>query len=563
MSSPTPTATGSLGSTPLLNLLVYALDHQLTGTLVLEEPDGLKHAIYFELGAPAKIRTATPVAFLGEVLVQLGDLSEEQRSITLSQAQRSNKLHGEVLLSNGDIEEATLREGLREQLLRKVMHLIALPPETVFGYYAHTNFLEQWGGREHVRGKPLALIWRLVETQARAEHVDEVLTRLGERYLRLHHDAPVLRFRFARAERSVIEVLRAKPQPLAELLARDLAEPLRVRRLIYALAITRQLDLGVPGVEPLGVDEAPSSSRIPVSPTFTPPGGTSAVTGAASAAQASQASIPPPVYDPEVLTFRAEIALRAERVDEGLYEVLGLSREAEAADIQTAFIALARKWHPDRLGPDFRDLKEQANRVFARMSEAQQVLCDPVQRREYDQRVRIAGKEAQEQEHVQRVLRAATAFQKAEVHLKRNNLAAAEAEATQALADDPDQAEYQAFVAWIMAQKPNAQLEELIKVLDRAVGMQPNNVRARWYRGQLYKRIGKENRAVQDFKFIVERDPRHLDAQREVRLYQMRRSGSRPPSAPPAANLRSSVPPLPEKAKTSESGGLISKLFKR
>jgi curved DNA-binding protein CbpA len=547
----------------LLNLLVYALDHQLTGTLVLEEPSGSKHAIYFVLGAPAKIRTATPVAFLGEVLVQLGDLSEEQRAVTLSQAQRSNKLHGEVLLRNGDIEEARLREGLREQLQCKVMHLIALPPETVFGYYAQANFLEQWGGREHVRSKPLALIWRLVETQARPEHVVEVLERLGERHLRLHHDAPVLRFRFARAEQSVIEVLRAKPQPLAELLARDLAEPLRVRRLIYALAITRQLDLGVPGVEPVGVDESPSSSRMPVSPTFTPPGGTSAVAEPASAARASQASIPPAVYDPEVLSFRAEIALRAERVDEGLYEVLGLSRDAEPGDIQNAFIALARKWHPDRLGPDFRDRKEQANRVFARMSEAQQVLSDPVQRREYDQRVRIAGKEAQEQEHVQRVLRAATAFQKAEVHLKRNNLAAAEAEATQALADDPDQAEYQALVAWIMAQKPNAQLEELIKALDRAVGMQPNNVRARWYRGQLYKRIGKENRAVQDFRFIVERDPRHLDAHREVRLYQMRRSGSRPPSAPPAANLRSSLPPVPEKPKTSESGGLISKLFKR
>ncbi len=99
-----------------------------------------------------------------------------------------------------------------------------------------------------------------------AGHMAEVLERFGDQLILLHIDAPIRRFRFDRREQSIIDVLRAKPQPLNELLARGLAEAEYVRRLVYAMLITRQLESGIPGVEPIGVDEAASSSRMPVAP---------------------------------------------------------------------------------------------------------------------------------------------------------------------------------------------------------------------------------------------------------------------------------------------------------
>ena len=152
---------------------------------------------------------------------------------------------------------ATLREGLREQLARQVLWMCGLPPDTLFGYYDRVNFLEAWGG-DGVRVKPLALIWRGVREYVHTGHLNEVLARFGDQPIVLHVDAPLRRFRFNRREQSILDVLRAKPQPLSELLGRGLADPAYVRRLVYAMIITRQLETGIQGVEPIGVDEARS-----------------------------------------------------------------------------------------------------------------------------------------------------------------------------------------------------------------------------------------------------------------------------------------------------------------
>jgi curved DNA-binding protein CbpA len=570
MSTPRPTATGSLESTPLLNLLIYALDNQLSGTLVLEEPaTGLKHALQFVDGTPSKAKTAEAVQYLGATLVELGTITEEVRASTLSDSQASGELHGQVLLAQGLIDEIGLRAGLREQLAKQIVYLAGRPPHTLFGYYEGANLLERWGGPP-VRGRPLNVIWRVVEAHAEPLRVAEVVQRLSDRLIQLHNDAPIQRFHFGRLERPLIELLRAKPQPLAELIGRDVAERSLVERLVYALTITRQIELGA-HVLPLGVDEPPSSIR-PVAPLYPPAFGDSAYplrgTGVSGAMASVRPSPGPPavtVEPPEIAAFRADIQLRAARDTENHYEVLGLSKDVAPADIQPTFLALAKKWHPDRLPTELVGLKELAGRVFSRMTEANHVLSDPQQRREYDSKLRRAGREAEEHEHVARVLRAATALQKADVFMKRNNLVAAEIEARQALADDPDQSDCIALVAWLDAQKPDAPLETSIKALDRAILIQPNNVRAHWYRGQLYKRAGRMSRAMRDFRSVVERDPRHTDALRELRLFHMRRNDRSTSIPPPGGDSSRPSPPPggPEKPTPTPGGGFISKLFKR
>ncbi len=62
------------------------------------------------------------------------------------------------------------------------------------------------------------------------------------------------------------------------------------------------------------------------------------------------------------------------------YAVLGVPREASAADIKKAFRALARKYHPDVA----RD-KRTAEEKFKELNEAYEVLGDPEKRRRYDE----------------------------------------------------------------------------------------------------------------------------------------------------------------------------------
>ena len=569
MTEAAPTAQGSLEATPLGHLLVYSLDRMLTGTLVLEEPNGKRHAIYFDEGGPSKAKIQDPVLFLGRVLVEQKAITDDVYDRTLVQATASGQLHGQVLLEQGHVDEHALREALREQLSRQVLWMFGLPPDTLFGYYDRLNFLEHWGG-EGVRAKPLALIWRGVREYVHAGHMAQVLERFGDQLILLHIDAPIRRFRFDQREQAIIDVLRAKPQPLNELLARGLADPAYVRRLVYAMLITRQLESGIPGVEPIGVDEAASSSRMQVAPPLAPSPNASRLSSPSLSSQPpAQVPASKPVESPELVAFKTEIRERAANGAADYYELLGVAPDAIPSVIQAAFFQLAKKWHPDRLGPDLADVRDLATKVFARMSEAHQVLADASRRKEYDALHKEGAGGAEEQEQVQRVLRAASAFQKAEVLMKRNNTPAALEEARKAVELDPSQADYIALLAWLESTSLNANMDEILARIEKAQRLEPNNTRIRWYRGSILKRLGKNGKAVGDFRFIVENDPRHLDAQREIRLYEMRkaeqrRTGQKTPSDRPSAQpARSSG--APESIKPGESGtsSRFGKWFKR
>jgi curved DNA-binding protein CbpA len=542
-----PSAQGSLQQTPLLHLLVYALDRKLTGTLVLEDPERRKHALYFDAGVPVKVRPAEPIQRLGDLLLELGYCSEQAVKQALERALAEKKLFGEVLVADGALERETLLEALSEQVSRSITTLGALPPETAFGYYEGINYLQRWGGTDSAPVAPLALIWRVAREHADPLQVAHFLGRIGDGVLRLHVEAPVNKLGLDSRTQSAIDVLRAKPQPLSELLGRELLDLDTARRLLYTLLLVRYIELPGAGT-PIGIE--PIAPRATISPR---PASVTPQAASAPAARARPAAAP----SPESEALRKEIQRRAEESGQTYYELLGVPPEATVTTIQGAFFQLAKAWHPDRLPAELADVRELAARVFSRMSEAHQVLSDPERRKEYDAKTADGGQDAEEQEQVQRVLRAHTSYQKALVLMKKHSMEAAENEARRAAEDDPEQADYVGLVAWLEAMKPGARLDLLIADLDRAVHMEENNLRVRWFRGQLLKRIGRENRALADFRYIFERDPRHVDAQREIRLYEMRRGSSRKSDPPPK---RPSDPPA---AGSEKSGGVFGRFFKK
>ena len=63
------------------------------------------------------------------------------------------------------------------------------------------------------------------------------------------------------------------------------------------------------------------------------------------------------------------------------YEVLQVSRDAEAEVIEKAYRTLSMKYHPDRAPSERR---ARATRRMQRINEAYSVLGDPAKRRRYD-----------------------------------------------------------------------------------------------------------------------------------------------------------------------------------
>lgn len=242
---------------------------------------------------------------------------------------------------------------------------------------------------------------------------------------------------------------------------------------------------------------------------------------------AAPAPPPPKVSSTQAIADRRqEIVDRAGMIDtQNYFEMLDIPEDLPTAQVQAAFIQLAKKWHPDRLPAELSDVREACARVFSRLSEATSTLCDEEQRKRYMRLLTEGGATPQDQDAIATVVEAATSFQKAEIMLKRGDLAKAEELCGLAVRLD-SQPDYVAMLTWIESLKPANQSADATKrfeaTLTAAIEKSERCERAVFYRAVLRKRLGNLAAAHEDFQRAFELNPRNLDAQREVRIYEMR-----------------------------------------
>jgi curved DNA-binding protein CbpA len=701
-SLPAPTAQGAFAKTPFPHVLVYALEQRLTGSFDLVVGDQSVATLLVIQGVPAKVRTADAVHFLGDVMLGLGLINPDQHAASLQRLQESPRLHGQVLIEMGFLDEQRVMMGVRAQLEAKLDHLFTLPVETMFAFYDQIDLLQRFGGPP-TPIDPFPALWRGVRQSPSWEHVDGTLRRVGQNAICISPRSQIERFLLGRAEAAAIDLLRQRPMRVIDVANAKVVGPSVAQLLIYLLVITKQVDLvetgsmrpsaspsgripaapgsappapgSQPGVaggppqpsqafarvqlqarqvqrSPLIVEEVPSSvargdgraspistpspfppaggdfsqqdpTRPPTVPTdfvvspptgaspMVPPPPTVDVPSAAAAAFGGMdiasminstinssmpppmpmASEPPPPSVPpsgsssripqagpssqnsipaapssgrlpaeghqltaEQTSLKSKIMERAAAItSQDYFQMLGIDRDASAEQVQKSFLQLAKVWHPDRLPPALVDVKDACSKVFAHLTEANATLTDPKRRTEYMTLLKDGGATPDDQAKIQGIVEAATEFQKAEFHLKRNEIAQAYEIAKRVYALDPEQADYLAMITWIEAQRPDwlgrEKTLEKIAVLDRCLKMNNNCERAYFWRGMLYKRIDEMSKAMKDFKKAAEINPRNLDAAREVRLHNIRGG--------PSSGGRKG-PPQPETL-----GGLFGKLFKK
>ena len=564
-------ASGTLERTPPIHLLASLLERQLTGTLVLETQTGAKSALNFVRGVPNKVKTAEPVARLGTLLVEFGYLDEATCASSHAESAQTKSLHGQYLVQRGAIDTNILNRALRSQLLLKLQWFCCQPVATAYGFYEQQDFLSRWAG-DGISISPLLVLWDLIRTSANLPGLSERTQRYESRVLVLDSRAILNAFGFETAERRLLNVLRDEPQTLQDLRALNLVTEPVLQRLLYVLNLTRHIGLAQDAerATPLGVGLGLESSvelltvRRPLA--SRPNAGTTEraaptrVTGAGAEHRSAAPSDPRREW--EITEKRRVISSMTEGFDSyDYYELLGVPRDATAEQIQTAFFEAAKRFHPDKLGAELADLRVSSARLFARMSEARQTLTEPRLRQLSDAKLGHGVAhvdEEEEQKRIHEIINAATSFQKAEVLLKKRMLAAAEKEARRAHESDPGQADYLALLAWINANKPESPglLPESLAQLNMAVAMSPENDKIRFYRAQVLSRLGRTKEALTDYKFVVTKNPRNIDAQRELRLSDMRKSQVSPPT--PTAES------VPQRSNAPQSkGGAFSKFFKR
>jgi tetratricopeptide (TPR) repeat protein len=147
------------------------------------------------------------------------------------------------------------------------------------------------------------------------------------------------------------------------------------------------------------------------------------------------------------------------------------------------------------------------------------------------------------------VLEAENTFLKGEVFLKKGEHAKAIESFAAASQANPSEPQYRAYLAWARFDDPRARKEvlvrETLKTLEEVVSEQPKFVRGFYWIGLLWKFLNETGKAEKAFRAVVTLDASFIEASRELRLIDMRKTK---PAAKPQ-------PP--------RNAGLMGKLFKK
>jgi tetratricopeptide (TPR) repeat protein len=231
---------------------------------------------------------------------------------------------------------------------------------------------------------------------------------------------------------------------------------------------------------------------------------------------------------------RGVIKSRLELLDAGAdhFQLLGVAQDASPDQIRVAYFALARQLHPDRLSAvGVEDAARTAQRLFAEVNAAFAVLSDQQRRFDYTNVLKRGGEKAVEAEQAEveamamRVLEAEEAFRRAEMAMRRDQMASAIRELDRAIELNPDEVDYHAALAWARfctAPDKMAVAAATRSTLEHAILKAPKAVSPRFYLGRIERMLGKDQEGLRHFQAVLKLSPHHTEATSEVRVLEAR-----------------------------------------
>jgi curved DNA-binding protein CbpA len=208
------------------------------------------------------------------------------------------------------------------------------------------------------------------------------------------------------------------------------------------------------------------------------------------------------------------------------YDILAISPLANAQEVKRAFHALAKQYHPDAFTIPLTEEDQRIVReVSARVNEAYQVLSNDKTRVEYDGLVaddRVKG----DSRKAELIRDAEVKHQMGVVMLRKRDFQKAREYFNFAMESDPDCGEYKSSLARAMYADPKFDRDEALRkgfdLLKEGLRQQDNQPAGHYYLALMLKAKGNKDDALFHFKRTLHFDPKHTEAQREVRLMEMR-----------------------------------------
>jgi curved DNA-binding protein CbpA len=521
-SVPKPLAEGNLGATPFAHVLLSIQKKGLSGTLAVwpEDERSGQERILFRSGVPAAGRFLDPAA---------------------------------------DFERALLSVFPRRQ--------------APYAFY-EADLVGDAKGVLRGQIDTLGLIATALRADVPTDAMSRVIRKLGLERQRIKQGAPLSRLRLQSNEIAFIELMRAEPAT-APILIEQFGDPKLAQRMLYLLAITDCLEIyramsqqklkAVSSSDSLRKSTPPDrisrpsgsvppprnrSSSAPGARRSYPPGGDSVLPTSISnlpptrtlsgevIAPRELPPPPPPGLGDEHTKRWDEVSRVISMMDRQTYfEMLGVKESAESREIRSKYMSLAKKWHPDRLPPQLDELRPWVEEVFHMLTMANDTLSDDAKRGEYQKTVMQGGGTPESERKLNVVVEAAINFQKVEALVKRRRYDEAIEICDSAMAVVRKEADYPAMKAWILLLRDGVEDEtvasEIRSLLRTTFQLNPDHIQGHFTRAHFLKRVGEHDKALKHFRKVAKLSPSNLEALREVRIGEMRKSRGRSSAPPP------------------------------
>lgn len=474
----TPTDTVDLAREPAIEVLWSVMRAKTTGAVHFEAGKR-KKVVVLEAGQPLAVRSNLARESLGRRLLDAGRIDELTYNESVRRSKVTGKRQGELLVQMGAITEGALREVLADQSADKLTEIFSWTEGrtwTQAGVRAVSlsSELVGWTSRltilRGVHRVSASIIAKRLEPYQGCEVSRESLS--------LEDDEN------ADAVKLLFDAL-GEPRPLGALI-KDHASTLYGLWLIGALAVH--------------VDDSATPRTLP---------------GVGSAAAAL------------ALEGRLREALHKQK-GQNHFEVLGVAEDASPDDVRKAFMALAKTFHPDKVGRRSPELVEIAGKVFARISEAHDALASPEKRQLYLAQLKRSRTAQADRQEVSRILTAEQQFQRAEEAMRRRDWNASLEALKWALELDSNEGEFYALRGWVLFLQQQDQggrnPEPALEQIKKAIALSPQSPAAYYYLALIRKACGDQAEAEKMFRKTIELRPDHVEANRELRLIQMRRA---------------------------------------
>lgn len=577
-----PAAEGRLADRPIPRLIQQLYRKRVTGRLCLADESGDDSIVYLREGSAVHIERPNDLDRLDRVLADTGLVSERVLARAEEISRKENKRLGLVLVDIGALAADVLADAIRAQLRRKLIRLFFVRKGR-YEVFLHEHDYGNGDELARIRLDPRSLIYPGIRTAYDDVRLMEELRPLvgfGFKLvilppgfidaLGMSPTDPVVKLLSERLVR-LEELATLGPKPsdtravVLALLYSDLleterlADPMSSRvQLIDAGATSRIAqslspvpNARMPSRPPRITPFPPAESRVPPMPPLPHVRAGSGVPRAPVLANNSSSIVVAGDIRQRVNSLMPKID------DMSLFELLGLTEAATPEQVSTAYMRGVRQFHPDRLtGLGLADLTKDAERIMARYGEASAVLTDPKRRSEYVRKLRGQPSDA---DNARNILEAEQSFRQGEAFLKRGEFSKALERFTDAVKRNTAEVEYRAYLAWARysdsASSKQMLAADTIRMIRDAMKERPHFARGHYWVGEIQKLQGDAESAEKSFRDCLEIDKDFLEAQRELRLFEMRRGKGKPkePTGEPE-------PTTPAKGGAS---ALLNKLLRR